>query len=726
MKGDKQIMFDNLDDFIKTRDKDKKIISIYSVPFTADTETSHNHNEENPLAWIYQWAICIDAKNEIALTGRTVGEFIDALLNIDNELKEISKITGRIAKVIIYFHNLPYDYTYLYKHLLQFFDVKNEFWLDKRHILKADIGDHIILKDSYKYFGMSLEKVCESYNVVHKKLVGAVDYNEIHYTSDPLSAEEWQYQLNDVFGLQEALIKDFEINNYTTASAPLTSTGKVRQLCRMEYEKYKDSRKEFLKTKPSRIAYKVMRKVFAGGYTHGNRFYRSVTINSKYFGHDIKIKHRDFRSDYPSCMRKYKFPSGRIDQIKKPTINDFFDNKYCVWGIIGADSIELKDKLCPFPFLSASKIDTKSGAEVCDNGRVLECMDKIMIYVTSWDLKILLEQYNFTNIKVLMAYRSLAKPLPEWFINVIDTQYKSKSDLKARVKYLEKIGANRDDIYDANMVLLRSKGFLNGLYGMCAMDYCKALIERDENFEPQLQKIDYESCIDKHYGIYKGKSGKKFVAKSANGFLPYQWSMFVTSTARYELYNCCKICGENFLYADTDSIFYIETSAIEKKFKKLNEHKRKHAIKKGMYIITDNGKIETYDSFDIEDEGTEFRFLHSKCYAYITDNKLKVTVSGVASRRLIGVKDNKPIYYYSSDELGSIENLKDNFVFKKCGSTKIKYYSLEPELLEVAEGKFETVSDGAIITENQKTLSLGDDDFIVFYYDEIRNGRYHA
>lgn len=711
-------MFNNLDDFIRTT-QHKQLCAFYRIPLTGDTETSHNHDDINPLAWVYQWAVCLDAAHEIALTGRTIKELLTTLQNIDTELTQISKILGRCSKVVIYFHNLPYDYTYIRQILATGFDIKNEFYIDKRHILKVDIGEHIILKDSFKYFNMSLEKVCETYDTPHKKLVGTVDYNAIHYSDDVLTGTDWNYQLNDVYGLQEALISDFELNNYNVITAPLTSTGKVRRICHNASDNDNNARNIFLRSYPTPFEYKVMRNTFTGAFTHGNRFYRGVTIDDKYFGKDVKIVHRDFRSDYPSCMRKYKFPVGKFWKIKKPTIKDFFRKDYNTWGLIGADSVELKDKECPFPFLSASKTDSRYNTEICDNGRVLEINEKFTTYVTEYDLRILLEQYTFTNLKVLLAYQCKSEFLPSWFTDTIDLYYKKKTDLKEHVKYLEKTGASRDAIYTANMELLFVKQFLNGLYGMTAQDVCKPPITRDEHGALYVGNIDYKKCLNKHYGKYG-----RFTSPTSNGFLPYYWSIYTTSTSRYELYNCCKICGDNFLYADTDSIFYISSNRIEKKFEKLNNHKRRHAIKKGLYIKSNSGKLVTYDSFDIEDTGSAFRFLHAKCYAYETSGQLKVTVSGVANRRLIDVKDGKPVYFYSSDELGDINNLQDNFTFKKCGSTKVKYVELPLQDVTI-NGHLETVGDGAIISENKKQITIGTDDFITFYADEIRKGIYH-
>lgn len=701
----------------------KQKCELFELPLTFDSETSWNHDEVNPMGWIYSWALCIDAKNNIYYFGRNVNEFIAVLKTINELLESYSSKYHACYKVVIYCHNLPYDYNYIYRPLINAFTIKHEFFIDRRHIISVDVGKHIILKDSLIYFNSSLEKITEKYNVPHKKLIGLVDYNSIHYSDEPLTQNDVDYQINDVFGLQECLLSDFNLCGYDITNAPLTSTGKIRLESRVNAWLTDNYRKDFLYTMPTPRQFRYMRKTFSGGYCHGNRFKRGITV----FDY---IKHRDFRSHYPSVMRKYTFPSGRIIEIKHPKLNDFFLDGFNVWGVVAFDSIELKDKKCVAPYLSRSKCESESGTKFyCDNGRVLESSGKFITYVTEYDLQIILEQYSYKEIKVLIAFKAISKPLPKWFINEIDNYYKLKSDLKAKVNRLKSINAPRDEIFDAEIELQRVKAFLNGLYGLTAMDFCKSDFIRNDDGEIVQTNINYRKKIDDYYGIYRNKERpeKYYTANTSTGFLPYYWSLYVTSTARFELFKYIKICGQNFLYADTDSIYYIYDEKIENEIEKLNAEKLENAIKNNTYITTDKGEIITYDSFDLEDTGTQFRFLHSKCYAYVTKNELKTVISGVANRRLINVENGKPQYLYNSDELGTIKNLRDNFVFEKCGSTKAKYVSGDSGYIDVGGGHYELVYDAVIITENEKTLSIGNDDFIKnYHYESVVKGLYHS
>ena len=82
--------------------------------------------------------------------------------------------------------------------------------MDAHHPLFVRFGN-IELRDAYLYFNEGLEKVTNKYKVDHPKAVGLVDYDKIVFPDDPLSEEDWIYQYFDVLGLQEAILKDYEV-----------------------------------------------------------------------------------------------------------------------------------------------------------------------------------------------------------------------------------------------------------------------------------------------------------------------------------------------------------------------------------------------------------------------------------------------------------------------------------------------------------------------------------
>ena len=98
--------------FIKKGSKSNKI-EICERWISLDTETSWNHDEENPISWIYQWAFKF---GDYIATGRTPQEFILELKKIYNEYE-----LNENRKIIIFVHNLSYDIQYLKNYLIEAF-----------------------------------------------------------------------------------------------------------------------------------------------------------------------------------------------------------------------------------------------------------------------------------------------------------------------------------------------------------------------------------------------------------------------------------------------------------------------------------------------------------------------------------------------------------------------------------------------------------------------------
>ena len=63
-----------------------------------DTETAWNHDEETPIAWIYQWCFKF---GEVIVTGRKPSEFVSCLRKIQNKYD-----LSPSKQVVIFVHNL--------------------------------------------------------------------------------------------------------------------------------------------------------------------------------------------------------------------------------------------------------------------------------------------------------------------------------------------------------------------------------------------------------------------------------------------------------------------------------------------------------------------------------------------------------------------------------------------------------------------------------------------
>ena len=633
------------------------------------------------VGWVYQWCICIyEGGKPYYIYGRKPSDMCACFEHLADVLQ-----LDDTRHASIYFHNLAYDYQYL-KHFIQEtidrgFNPDDEYRLlatAPHKIISYQTTSGITFKCSYRLSNASLDFWSRKMLfTTHKKLVGAVDYDIIRYQDTPLTRDDWRYMFYDCLVLAECIDESLKRDRDTLASIPLTSTGYVRNTARRNAKKDKNARKEFEKAALGERSYNVLKMAQAGGYTHVNRFTAGQTITPP---EGYLILHYDMRSFYPSMQMCETYPISKfICFEKKPTsekVNQYLkDDAHKYLFVVSFKDATLKEGQV-FPYISASKA-LKGKVTALDltedNGRILEANGTFILSLTELDFKIILEQYEFKKIYVLEVWRARSGYLPEWMKETINTYYKGKSDYKNKCKQFPENN-------DFKAMLMKNKNMLNGIYGMTATDICRASFYECSDGGWVQKEPNVKEELDKYF-------------KNKNNFMWLQWGVWCTSWARYRLLEEAKNIGwENILYSDTDSLFFIGDNDIVKGIEKRNNAREKRALKLGAYIDTEEGQRITYDAFEDEKEKIiKFRALHSKCYAYVTDdNKLHVTVAGVASKG-------------REDELHDIDNLKNGFVFKKCGGTTIKYIEDEISHADIDGHKIEYAS-AAIILKTEKTI----------------------
>jgi len=660
-----------------------------------DTETSHNHEEdaEKQKCWIYQWAFTF---NGGIYYGRTP-------IQLCEKLKEISEHyqLSEQKRIKIYVHNLPYDFSYLVMFLYQYFgDPVSVLAYANHKVFDIAYKNGIEFMCTYKLSNDSLDRWSKKLNTQHCKLVGSIDYDKIRYQTTALNKRDWKYMFYDIIVLDECVEKQYELYNDNVASCPLTSTGYTRRELLRAYKGEghhgyitKDQR-DFKKTRLYYDTYIPYREEFSGGISQGNRNLKGQVV-------EADIRHKDFRSHYVS-QKVNGFPMGRPVHYTRHTTIEFLrtkSDKYAIMCEIVMQDVRLKSKHITLPYLQTSHVlrhRTKNFDYVDDNGRIVAFKGQCRIYLDLNEFLFVLKQYDMKYV-IKNTWASRLGPLPAFMQDTIDKHFKGKSDYKTMEKRLKKQGASRDLIMEAHINLMKSKNIVNGIYGVAATDPVRQEIELKENVwstKPLTEELINEQ-LDNYY-------------KSFNKCMRFVWGCYFTIYARLELMEFIELIGyDNFLYADTDSAFYISTPEIEERIEKRNKELYDQAIADGQYITTDDGKIITYNAFCDEDEDIiQFKFLHSKCYAYVTaDGKLHSTIAGVQKR------NGKT---YEEDELGCIDNLKEGFTFVKCGGTKAVYVGHD---IDMYDGNI--TCGGCIITRTTKTLN--ETDFIEreeFYYND--------
>jgi hypothetical protein len=163
------------------------------------------------------------------------------------------------------------------------------------------------------------------------------------------------------------------------------------------------------------------------------------------------------------------------------------------WGMlieVSFKNIKLKDNIA-VPYIPISKIPNKNFKGEADNGRLLVADYIVKMVVTEVDYKIILNQYDFEDMKISTVYYSKKKPICKEIKNVILTYFYDKTTL--------------DGIPEKAYFRMKQKNKLNGIYGMyvtnpCKNDYkmdnLKHLVEEDTSTtEEELLDHFYNSLI---------------------------------------------------------------------------------------------------------------------------------------------------------------------------------------------------------------------------------------
>ena len=695
---------------VKAYSKGKR--NYYADIITLDTETSSDIvydydkkgnktiNKELTNGWVYQWCIC--TKDYLIN-----GDDIDSLTQTIERIAEESK--HAIRK--IYVHNLGYDSVYIVQSLIDKFGTPQVIAIDKHKDISVSFDNNITLVCSYRLSNKSLDKWSSDLNTEHKKKVGYVDYNIKHYPKERRTEADNIYMWHDVVSQYECIEKTLNIYSDNIATVPLTSTGYIRRLVRRSYHDYNrlnndKAYKDFIKCKIDADIYYLLHSEFQGGLTHGNRYYanKTVKVSKKYpYG-----RHRDFDSHYPTQQLTKKYPCSKwfLEYDKSECKNNYPISKLnkliaddkAILMLVSIKDLKLKNPKESLPYAQEYKFrQCHKMYGIFDNGRCLELHGESVVAINEIDYEILKKQYSF-KMCILKLYYTDKDYLPSWLTDVIKELYKKKNDLKDKVRLIE----DNIDVYgydaldEAKNDLLKVKALLNAVYGMTATNPVRNSYEIDDNGEWSTTTGDVVESLDKYY-------------KSRNNCLRYDVGCWCTSYARLELINKKDIiesAGGIFLYADTDSIFYLSNDDVERALENDDARRLELAKANGWCVELNDGTVKYFDKFDREPDFNEFRFLHAKCYGIVdTKGHLEITVAGVRKKECIGLdKDNKPIFKTREDELKSLSNMVKGFKFTSCGGTQISYISKSLEERTI-DGRKIKCGNCAIITKVDKTLS---------------------
>ena len=678
----------------------KQSIEYYNFSSSFDIETTSTYSEAgDKVAFMYAWALMIRDESNY-FTGRTWEEFLQILDQLKDELQ-----LSYNRRLVIYVHNLGYEFQFMRK----YFNWDYVFSIDERKPIKAITTDGLEFRDSLILSGYSLAKTAENLNSHRiEKLVGDLDYKKIRTSNTPLTAKEWDYIKKDVQIIIYYIDEQLEIYGDIT-KIPMTNTGRVREYVKHNCyytqgkSKYRSSKGKYNNyrnvmkglTINDSEEYCRLKWAFMGGFTHSNPMQTDEIIEDV---HSI-----DFTSSYPAVMITEQFPMGTGFEVSREEIREkgleYYTDKFCCLITIGLRN--LKNKFVYDSYLSESKCKIKGNREIV-NGRVYSA-DIVTTIITEQDLYIIDKVYSYDYyIEDMICYPK--GYLPKQIIKSILELYQKKTELKG--------------VEGKEVEYLLSKGMLNSIYGMTVTDIVKDNIIYDGDSETwELEEVD----TDEEITSYNNKRSR---------FLYYPWGVWVTAYARKNLWLGILNFKEDYIYADTDSIKFLNYEKhldFIETYNRLVEEKEKAVLNyynidhKYLYPKTINGEIKVAGVWDYEGHYSRFKTLGSKRYLVEEDGKLYLTVAGLSKTN--GIEYMKRVCNYDNTKV--FEMFTDDLTIppEETGKNTHTYVDAE-HVTTVTDymGNVDTVKtlSGIHLEETGFTLSVSDR--LLKFLDDLKAG----
>ena len=576
-------------------------------------ETGHDAEYWNSLTAValpYIWQFSCDG---IVYYGREWYSFINVLKDIPSNME-----------CIIWVHNLAYEFQFL----CNFLHWKDIFARNKHKPIKCTSSEFPNITFRCSYFLTRLSLATWGEQLGELKLLGDLDYEPVRTPLTVLTEKELAYCEQDCL-IVEAGIKQYIKKYGNQREIPLTQTGTVRLEAKkrlFEDKKYGNFIKKLI-PKHAR-EYKMLQRIFSGGYTHANYWYSGQTIK----GH---IEHYDFASSYPTVMVCEKYPmspwvyTGKHKMPSDDRFNDFAYIAYIRLSQLSSKSFNtyIQKSKCYIP-------SDEQNIGCYDNGRVRKA-DVLEIWITEQDWITIKNNYTWEKLEVLRLYESRKDYLPKTLVNYILDLYANKTELKGV--------EGKEELY------LQSKQYINSIFGMMVTAIVQSDVEL-VNDEWRIAKLT-EEYVNERFEKLRDYRDKRY-------FLSYSWGCWVTAYARRNLWKCIEKVDDDILYCDTDSIFVKGhhdftwyNDEITEKIKTACECQ--HLSIEKTRPKTPKGIEKPLGIFEQEQPCIEFRTLGAKRYVERRDdNKLYLTVSGI----------NKDAVYMLEND---INNFKDGFNFDK-------------------------------------------------------------
>lgn len=618
---------------------EKKGVVWWNVPAAFDIENSNWWDGDTPRANMYLWSFALGG---LFFTGRTWEEWREMQYLLIDAL-DLSEDTV----LPVYIHNLPYEFQWIQKRE-QWRDV---FAVRERKVIRAMTADGIQYRCSLALSGYSLASLGKQlmrYKV--EKAVGDLDYDLIRHSDTPITETERMYAVRDVL-VVTAYIKEYIERVGSVLSIPNTKTGAIRQRMRERcfspaYERR--TRRIMSDNTLSPEVYEMARRAFAGGFTHASWLHSGhVCYNVGSF---------DETSAYPAAMLSEKYPYGSGEYYIPSSNEDFARTCRDYACLFDVELTGVKPKVIHEHTIAACHCWNMSGA-VIDNGRIVRA-DKLSTTITDVDWSVINLFYSWDTARVGSFYRFNRRYLPKPFAEVLVELYQKKTELKG--------------VAGSETEYMLAKEDINSAYGMTATDPLRPSYVFDPIGRQWMDTVppDVVETLDKYN-------------KGYNRFHTYLWGVWVTAYARKNLLTIVHKIGDDYIYADTDSVKILHPERHLHIFEEYN-NKMQSKLKKAFtawgfddmlsHPCTIHGVAKPLGAWDDEGRYRIFKTLGAKRYMTLdTHGDLSLTVSGVNKSHAL------PWLIKTYGKYGAFSAFNDGMVVPAENTGKLTHWYVDDE-----------------------------------------------
>ena len=596
----------------------------------ADTETSKKDPTIIGRNHVVAWTISCRANgcNLFTLYGHRPDTVVDTMLKIHDVLPG--------ERTVFFFHNMPYDYTFLRRFFFKAWGYPEKILNVKAHYpLFMDFENGIQLRDSLMLAQRGLDKWAKDMDVKHQKAVGKWDYEKIRNQDEDFTPDELEYIEHDTLAGIECIDKTMINLHKHIYSLPFTATGIPRNETRIRGKGHRP-KDLFERVVPSWHEQQILERVFHGGYTHANRYFIEQTITGNITCYDIA-------SSYPFRMLADKFPMEKFSPIKGVcTIEKIIKSadRYAYFFKLVMIKPQLKDPFEPMPVLQYSKTEHTINP-ILDNGRILGAAF-VEIWICEQDMILIDKQYKAEKMFAAEIEYARKDYLPDWYRDYVYECFQDKTQLKGG-----------DPVAYA-----MAKAKVNSLYGMMVQKPVKEEIEEvydasDENGKQIYDVIEGQN-LEEMYEKWKEKK---------TTILAYQWGTWVTAYAQRALFDLGDCVADDgiWLYSDTDSVY--ATKWDKRKLNAYNKRCQKRLKEAGYDAVLHNSREYWLGVAELDGEFSEFKTTGAKRYCKREDGKLKITVAGVPKLGAACLNDDIENFKTGALFLGSVTGKKTHTYF---------------------------------------------------------------